>query len=277
MGTWLEILDIIHVILCGDDRFILCVDDHFSASFASLYALGQIAKQFIFVSITPQESLPVRRNRHSGNHALSLHNTVVPQCLLWALVDCFRLLVRYLSQTISTLLTVSSWEVIYGRNMCWEYSSNVWQAPGLAICTIAALYNTLASIPGWLLADCEEFVKHSIRSYFDPCSSWPISEMDGGHAWFSCSKKLSKLFCLASNVETREETIQFVFKDATCSLLLDLCFAWAILNSANLIFDTMSLSGLLDALFSLSSTNSLNWRWPISNPLRLQFVSHLCV
>ena len=65
MGTWLEILDIPHVILCGDDRFILCADDHLSASFACMYAIGQIAKQFIFVSITSQESLPVRQNRRS--------------------------------------------------------------------------------------------------------------------------------------------------------------------------------------------------------------------
>ena len=51
MGTWLDILDVAHVILCGDDRFdILCGDDHLSASFASLYAIGQMAKQFIFVS-----------------------------------------------------------------------------------------------------------------------------------------------------------------------------------------------------------------------------------
>ena len=49
MGTWLEILDITHVILCGDDRFILCADDHLSASFACMYAFGQIAKQLIFV------------------------------------------------------------------------------------------------------------------------------------------------------------------------------------------------------------------------------------
>ena len=65
MGTWLEILDITHVILRGDDRFILCADDHLSASFACMYAIGQIAKQFIVVSITSQESLPVRRNRRS--------------------------------------------------------------------------------------------------------------------------------------------------------------------------------------------------------------------
>ena len=39
MGTWLYILDIINVILCGDDRFILCADDHLSASFASLCVL----------------------------------------------------------------------------------------------------------------------------------------------------------------------------------------------------------------------------------------------
>ena len=50
MRTWLGILDIIHVILSGDDRFILCGGDRISASFASLYALGQIAKQVIFVS-----------------------------------------------------------------------------------------------------------------------------------------------------------------------------------------------------------------------------------
>ena len=103
MGTWLEILDITHVILCGDDRFILCADDHLSASFACMHAIGQIAKQFIFVSITSQESLPVRRNRRSFKHALSLRSATVRST-----IDCFRLFVRYLSQTISTLLTVSS-------------------------------------------------------------------------------------------------------------------------------------------------------------------------
>ena len=113
MGTWLDILDVAHVILCGDDRFILCADDHLSASFASLYTIGQMAKQFIFVSITPQENIPVRRNRRSCNHAL-------PLCVLRSLVDCFRMSVRYLSQTRSTLLTVSSREVIYGRNTCWH-------------------------------------------------------------------------------------------------------------------------------------------------------------
>ena len=103
METWLEILDITHVILCGDDRFIICSDDHLSASFACMYAIGQIAKQFIFVSITSQERLPVRRNRRSFKHALSLRSATV--C---STIDCFRLFVRYLSQTISTLLTVSS-------------------------------------------------------------------------------------------------------------------------------------------------------------------------
>ena len=114
MGRWLEILDVAHVIVCGDDRFILCADDHLSASFASLYAIGQTAKQLIFVSITPQEgSIPVRRNRRSCNH-------VLPLCVLRSLVDCFRMSVRYLSQTRSTLLRVSSREVMYGRNICWR-------------------------------------------------------------------------------------------------------------------------------------------------------------
>ena len=103
MGTWLEILDIPHVILCGDERFILCTDDHLSASFACMYAIGQIAIQFIFVSITSQESLPVRQNRRSFKHALSLRSATVHST-----IDCFRLFVRYLSQTIFTLLTVSS-------------------------------------------------------------------------------------------------------------------------------------------------------------------------
>ena len=65
---------------------------------------------FIFVSITPQESTPVRRNRRSCNH-------VLPLCVLRSLVDFFRMSVRYLSQTRTTLLTVS---VIYGRNICWH-------------------------------------------------------------------------------------------------------------------------------------------------------------
>ena len=100
MGTVLEILDIPHVILSGDDRFIICADDHLSASFGRMYVIGQIAKQFIFVSITSQESLPVRRNRRFFKHALSLHSATVRST-----IDCFRLFVRYLSQT---MLTVSS-------------------------------------------------------------------------------------------------------------------------------------------------------------------------
>ena len=103
VGTWLEILDIPHVILCGDDRFIICADDHLSANFACMYAIGQRANQFIFVSITSQESLPVRRNRRSFKHALSLRSATVRST-----IDCFRRFVRYLSQTIYTLLTVSS-------------------------------------------------------------------------------------------------------------------------------------------------------------------------
>ena len=39
-GTWLDILDIPHVILCRDDRFILCADDHLSASFACMVIFG---------------------------------------------------------------------------------------------------------------------------------------------------------------------------------------------------------------------------------------------
>ena len=103
MGTWLEILDIPHVILCGYIRFIICAVDHLSASFACMYAIGQIAKQFIVVSITSQESLPVRQNSRSFKHPLSLRSATVRTT-----IDCFRLFVRYLSQTISTLLTVSS-------------------------------------------------------------------------------------------------------------------------------------------------------------------------
>ena len=55
-----------------------------NACFSKLYAIGQIAKQLIFVSITPQESIPVRRNRRSCNH-------VLPLCVLRSLVDCFRM------------------------------------------------------------------------------------------------------------------------------------------------------------------------------------------
>ena len=108
----MEIIHVAHVILGGDNRVNLCAGDHLSASFASLYAIGQMAKQF-FVSITPQESIPVRRNRRSCD-------LVLPVCVLRSPVDCFRMSVRYLSHTRSTLLTVSSREVIYGRNICWR-------------------------------------------------------------------------------------------------------------------------------------------------------------
>ena len=100
MGTWLEILDITHAILCGYDRFILCADDNLSASFACMYAIEQIAKQLIFVSITSQESLPVRRNRCSFKHALSL-----PSATVRSTIDCFRLFVRYLL-VVRTLLDI---------------------------------------------------------------------------------------------------------------------------------------------------------------------------
>ena len=60
MGTWLEILDITHVILCGNDCFILCAGYHLSASFACMYTIGQIAKQLIFFSISSQEIKPSR-------------------------------------------------------------------------------------------------------------------------------------------------------------------------------------------------------------------------
>ena len=40
MGTWLDIIDITHVILYGDARFTIRADDHLSASFASLYAIS---------------------------------------------------------------------------------------------------------------------------------------------------------------------------------------------------------------------------------------------
>ena len=86
---WLEIFDITRVILCGDDRFIICADDHLSDSFACMYAIGQIARQFIFVSITSQENLPVRRNSRSFKHALSLRSATV--CYT---IYCFRLFVR---------------------------------------------------------------------------------------------------------------------------------------------------------------------------------------
>ena len=97
MGTWLDILDITR-------HSVWRRSFHLSGSFVCMYAIGQIAKQFIFVSITSQESLPVRRNRCSYKHALSLRSATVR-----SMIDYFRLFVRYLSQTISTLLTVSSW------------------------------------------------------------------------------------------------------------------------------------------------------------------------
>ena len=89
METWLEILDVAHVILCGDDRLIIWADDHLSASFASMYAIGQIAKQFIVLSITPQESiLAVRRNRGSCNHALSLPSATVRSTIPYIVSGC---------------------------------------------------------------------------------------------------------------------------------------------------------------------------------------------
>ena len=209
MGTWLEIgylLDIIHVndvILCGDDRFILCADDHLSASFARLYALGQITAQFIFVSITPQFA-------GIGTPVIMRCLWIVPLCRLWPIVDCFRLLVRYMSQT--TIYSAYSFKLrgdirkkhLLGILLKCSPSPGPDHMHNCSPVRYLGIYHG-----GWILADCEKFVKHSIRSDFDPCSSWPISEMDEGHAWLSCSKKLSievALPSLASNVETREES-----------------------------------------------------------------------
>ena len=48
---WRYSTSLTSVILCGDDRFILWTDDHLSHAY--MYAIGQIGKQFIFVSIRP--------------------------------------------------------------------------------------------------------------------------------------------------------------------------------------------------------------------------------
>ena len=79
VGTWSDILDITHGILIGDYRFIICADDitFLPVSQACTHSDIILVKQFIFVSITPQESLPFRRNRRSSNHALSLRSAMV--------------------------------------------------------------------------------------------------------------------------------------------------------------------------------------------------------
>ena len=139
VGTWLDILDITHVILCGDDRFILCADDHLSASFAYMYAIGQIAKQFIFVNITSQESLPVRRNRGSFKHALSLRSATVR-----SMIDCFRLFVP------DNIYSANSFKLrgdIYGRIISGEYSSNVDKLGHLSQDEYLLVVGTLLDIP----------------------------------------------------------------------------------------------------------------------------------
>ena len=88
VGTWLDILDVTHVILCGDDRLIRCVGDYLSANFVSLFAVGQIETYFTFVSITPQGSLP--HFAGLGAPAITRCICVVPQCVLRSIVDWFR-------------------------------------------------------------------------------------------------------------------------------------------------------------------------------------------
>ena len=143
MGTWLDIFDITHVILCGDDRFIMCAGVHLSASFACMYAIGQIAKQFFFVSSTSQKSLPVRRNRCSFKHALSVRSATAR-----SMIDCFRLFVRYLSHA-DNIYSANSFKlrVDIWKNHFLGILLKCRQALGLTICTIAAPSKTLASIP----------------------------------------------------------------------------------------------------------------------------------
>ena len=152
MGTWLEILDITHVILCGDDRFILCAGDHLSASFAYMYAIGQIAKQLSFVNITSQESLPVRRYGRYFKQALSLRSATVR-----SMIDCFRLLVP---------------DNIYSANS-FKLRGDIWknhfrgillkcrQAPGLTIMHNCSPVQDLGIYPKmntcWLWGLCSTF------------------------------------------------------------------------------------------------------------------------
>ena len=56
------------------------------------------------------------------------------------------------------------------------------QAPGLTLCTIAAPSKTLDLSQDEYLLVLRTLLDIPIRSDFDPCRSWPISEMDGGHA-----------------------------------------------------------------------------------------------
>ena len=155
-----------------------------------MHAIGQIAKQFIPVNITSREPAPpVRRDSRCCNHALSLRSVTVRSA-----IDCFRL---------SVLDTCPRQYVL-----CWKFQAERWyteesfpgNTPQMSTCPGRAWpYDNFSSVqdlgifPGWILAGCEDFVRHYIRSDFDPCRSWPISEMN---AWFSCSKKLSRLHCL---------------------------------------------------------------------------------
>ena len=191
------------------------------------------------------------------------------------MVDCFRLFVRYLSHA-DNIFSANSFKL---RGDIWKNHFlgillKCRQALGLTIRTIAAPSKTLASIPRWILAGCEDFVRHSIRSDFDPCRSWPISEMDGGYAWFSCSKKLSRLHCLAwqSNVETREES-------TICLQRCDLFLAsWSLLcmrctEQCQFILWHNVTQWFVGCTFSLSSTNSLNW--PISSTAFTVHIAYL--
>ena len=87
MGTRLEILDIIHVILCGDDRFILCADDHLSASFADLYALGHLLLNLRSPRdyVRPSSCRPFVRpsRRRSRNDCIATHSYTIVGSRLW--------------------------------------------------------------------------------------------------------------------------------------------------------------------------------------------------
>ena len=73
------------------------------------------------ILINHQETFPVLGNWCSTENSL---HCVVPLFALHFLVDCFRLSDKYLSHTISSLLRVLIWVLVYGRTLilCVVYS-----------------------------------------------------------------------------------------------------------------------------------------------------------
>ena len=92
------------------------------------------------------------------------------------------------AHTMSIMCPLPSWCYTYGRNTSWTYDSQkVPAAAGFSTYKMASPSNTTTST---LVSSCSSGAssRHRTMSGLVPSWSFPLTDSDGGHGWFSWEK-----------------------------------------------------------------------------------------